>query len=392
MFAVRIYGEAEFYLSSGKAFLLFLLFSFTFVTMVGGNPQHDAYGFRNWQSPGAFREYLSEGDLGKFEGFLAALWSAAFTCVGPEYVSIVAAEAKHPRVYVKTAYKAVYWRLFAFFVGSALACGILVPSDDPTLAAAFGAGADSEHSGSPTSSPYVIAMSNMGVSVLPHIVTALLATTIFSAGNTYTYCATRTLYGLSLEGRAPKALQKVTGKGIPIYCFCIVMLFPFLSLLQMSSSSAAVLGWLINLCTATIGITFVIISVTYIAFHRACRAQNFDRSTLPYKGWFQPYAAWFSLAWMFVIEVCYGYASFSPFNVVNFVTSYLLLLLSPVLFLFWKYFKGTTIVKAKDVDLIWDAPLISAYEEALPERPTGFWREVGQYFRILKPRSQQHSS
>ena len=184
----------------------------------------------------------------------------------------------------------------------------------------------------------------------------------------------------------------MTGKGIPIYCFCIVMLFPFLSLLQMSSSSAAVLGWLINLCTATIGITFVIISVTYIAFHRACRAQNFDRSTLPYRGWFQPYAAWFSLAWMFVIEVCYGYASFSPFNVVNFVTSYLLLLLSPVLFLFWKYFKGTTIVKAKDVDLIWDAPLISAYEEALPERPTGFWREVGQYFRILKPRSQQHSS
>jgi amino acid transporter len=40
--AVKNYGEAEFYLSSGKVLLIFMLFSFTFFTMVGANPQHDA--------------------------------------------------------------------------------------------------------------------------------------------------------------------------------------------------------------------------------------------------------------------------------------------------------------------------------------------------------------
>lgn len=51
IFAVKYYGEAEFWLSSGKFFLILVVFAFTFVTMVGGNPQHDAYGFRYWRDP-----------------------------------------------------------------------------------------------------------------------------------------------------------------------------------------------------------------------------------------------------------------------------------------------------------------------------------------------------
>ena len=76
--AVRAYGEAEFWLSGGKVILIILLMCFTFVTMVGGNPQGDAYGFRYWSNPGAFAEYRTKGSTGQFEGFLACLWSASF--------------------------------------------------------------------------------------------------------------------------------------------------------------------------------------------------------------------------------------------------------------------------------------------------------------------------
>lgn len=41
------------------------------------------------------------------------MWSAAFTVVGPEYVSMVAGETKLPRRYLKNAFKATYAR-FAF--------------------------------------------------------------------------------------------------------------------------------------------------------------------------------------------------------------------------------------------------------------------------------------
>lgn len=75
-------GEAEFWLSGGKVILIFSLFFFTFITMVGGNPQNHAYGFQYYGNGSAFKPYLSNGSLGRFEGFLAALWQAAFTVVG----------------------------------------------------------------------------------------------------------------------------------------------------------------------------------------------------------------------------------------------------------------------------------------------------------------------
>ena len=98
---MKAYGEAEFWLSGGKVILIFMLFSFTFITMVGGNPQGDAYGFRYWGGGNAFQSnYFPDPknpSMGQFEGFLACLWSAAFCIVGPEYISMVAAEAKRPR-------------------------------------------------------------------------------------------------------------------------------------------------------------------------------------------------------------------------------------------------------------------------------------------------------
>lgn len=41
---------------------------FTIITMSGGNPQGDAYGFRNWGT-GAMKAYAAEGSLGQFLGF-----------------------------------------------------------------------------------------------------------------------------------------------------------------------------------------------------------------------------------------------------------------------------------------------------------------------------------
>ncbi|KIW99393.1 uncharacterized protein Z518_11381 [Rhinocladiella mackenziei CBS 650.93] len=64
VFAVRWYGEVEFWLSSGKIILVLILFCFTFITMVGGNPEGDAYGFRYWNDPGAFAEYITTGSMG----------------------------------------------------------------------------------------------------------------------------------------------------------------------------------------------------------------------------------------------------------------------------------------------------------------------------------------
>lgn len=247
--------------------------------MVGGNPKHDAYGFRYWKNPGSFAEYVTTGSLGRFEGFLGAYFEASFTIVGPEYVSMVAGEAIFPRKTIKQAFKTMYWRFGIFFILGALCVGIILPSNDPTLLELLDAG----NTGTAQASPYVIAMQNLGITVLPDIVNALMVTSIFSAGNSYVYCASRTLYGLAIDGHAPKFLRKTTKTGIPIYCFLVTMIFPFLSFLSVSSGASEGLKWLANLTQASQLLDYCFMCITYLFFYRGMKAQGFDRSSLPCK-------------------------------------------------------------------------------------------------------------
>ena len=80
---------------------------------------------------------------------------------------MVAAEAKRPRVYMKTAFKTVYFRFALFFIGGALAAGIACASYWDDLAEVVVGG---KAGGTAGASPYVIAMKHLGISVLPDIV------------------------------------------------------------------------------------------------------------------------------------------------------------------------------------------------------------------------------
>ena len=51
--------ESEFWLALGKAILAVGVIAFTFVTMVGGNPLHYAYGFRNWDREESVLDYFN---------------------------------------------------------------------------------------------------------------------------------------------------------------------------------------------------------------------------------------------------------------------------------------------------------------------------------------------
>ncbi|PYI09513.1 hypothetical protein BO78DRAFT_271710, partial [Aspergillus sclerotiicarbonarius CBS 121057] len=186
LFTVHAYGEAEFWLSGGKVLLIVILFMFTFITMIGGNPKHDAYGFRYWTHPGPFATYASPGDLGRFEGFLGALWTAVFIVTGPEYISTASAEAKHPRIYVKQAFKMVYWRFSFFYIGGAICVGTILAHNDPSLITAVESGKSSAAAFS-----YIITMENLSITGLPHLATELMLTSVFPAANTYWHAAIR---------------------------------------------------------------------------------------------------------------------------------------------------------------------------------------------------------
>ncbi|CAI7566242.1 unnamed protein product [Penicillium pancosmium] len=273
---------------------------------------------------------------------------------------MTAGEAAYPRTFIKTAYKTIYYRFGLFFILGSLCVGIVVSFNDPTIQAIL-AGESSKKGGG--SSHYVIAMKNLEIAVLPDIVNALLITSVFSAGNTLTYCATRSLYELALEGRAPKILSKTTAKGVPIYAFIVVLAFPFLSFLQLSNNSSEVLNWL---------------------FYRACKAQGIDRRSFPYFGYLQPYCAYIGVAAMIFVLLFYGYTAFDPWSVEKFFQNYTMQLVAPILYLGWKFVHGTKAISPSELDLVWERPLIDAYEASLPDNPPTFWQEMHEMIGIKR--------
>ena len=100
-------------------------------------------------------------------------------------------------------------RLMAFFVLGSLAVGINVPYTDPELIVAF---TNSEPGAA--ASLYVVATNRLGITVLPDIVNALVLSAAFSAGNSYVYCASRSLFSLALKDKASKIFTRCTRNGV----------------------------------------------------------------------------------------------------------------------------------------------------------------------------------
>lgn len=59
-------------------------------------------------------------------------------------------------------------------------------------------------------------------------------------------------------------------------------------------------------------------------------------------------------------------------------------IVAPVLYISWKIIKRTKFVSPHEADLIWDRPLIDAYEAAYVDKDLGFWKEVIQMLGLHK--------
>ncbi|KAF6814823.1 proline transporter [Colletotrichum sojae] len=116
MVAVKWYGETGFIMGSTKILLLLGLMMATFITMVGGNPRHDAYGFRNWSNGDFMHAYYAEGSTGIFLSICISVRHAVFTIGGPDIISFAAGEIRDPRRTIPRVAKLVINRILFFYV------------------------------------------------------------------------------------------------------------------------------------------------------------------------------------------------------------------------------------------------------------------------------------
>jgi amino acid transporter len=148
---VNSFGETEFWLGLAKILIITTLIISTFVIAMGGGPNHDRSGFRYWQEPGAFAEYLVGGPTGKFLGFWACCVQACFAFTvssyftsspgfssncwlqGTEVVGMTFGETPNPRKNVPRAIKQTFWRIACFYILGVLVLGMAIPYDNDKL-------------------------------------------------------------------------------------------------------------------------------------------------------------------------------------------------------------------------------------------------------------------
>ncbi|TFY78492.1 hypothetical protein EWM64_g5521 [Hericium alpestre] len=321
--------------------------------------------------PGPFVQYHGiSGSEGRFLGWWAVMTGAAFSFIGTEITAIAAGEAKNPRRNLPKAIRRVYVRILLFYVGGVIIIGWLVPSSDPRLVLS---------SGTAAASPFVIAIQNSGIKVLPHIINACLLTSAWSAASSDMYTSSRALYGLAVSGNAPKIFAKATRNGLPIYALFVSTAFSFLAYMGVKSGSGKVFGWFANMTSVAGLMTWFGIAVTYIRFYAGCKAQGIDRKKLPFSSPLQPYAAYWAAGSTIVICFFSGWSVFLKDNwdTSAFVTNYLPFILFPILYIGSRLWYRTPWVKAEDMDFVSDIAEIEAecYEEPPPRnRWEAFWQ------------------
>jgi amino acid transporter len=282
----RVYGEMEFWFCSIKIITIVGLIILGIIISAGGGPNHEAIGFKFWQESGGFVQYKGiQGSEGRFLGFFSVLISAAFAFIGSEVTAIGAAETANPRKAVPNAIKGVWIRLALFYLCSAFLIGILVSPTDPSL----------DLGSTAAKAPFVIAIKNAGIPVLPSIINAVLLTSAWSAGCADLFISSRTLYGLYTRGHTPKFIGKVRSDGLPWVAVTIGAAFALLSFMAGASGQAGtVFGYFANMTAICGMISWACILFTAIRWQKGLKAQGIDRKSLAYRAPFQPWLSYCS--------------------------------------------------------------------------------------------------
>lgn len=140
----------------------------------------------------------------------------------------------------------------------ALVISILVASNDPDLLRALNKGIKDAGA-----SPFVSGIKKAGSQGLDHVVNAGILTSSWSAANSFLYAGSRSLYSMALDGQAPHILSRCRN-GVPYIAVLFTGGLTCVVYLGVSSGSATVFAWFLNLTTIGGYIAWIVMFMAYI--------------------------------------------------------------------------------------------------------------------------------
>ncbi|KAI9856331.1 MAG: hypothetical protein M1813_009167 [Trichoglossum hirsutum] len=274
----------------------------------------------SWESgernpPASFRSFISRsnGQPG-IPVTRSAMTTAIFSYIGMDIVAATAAENKFQgnSESIKMATRKISLRIILLYFFAIVTASFPVAYDDPHLL-------QTNHGlKSGASSPFMIAIFNAGIPVLPHLLNAFFIFSSSSAGINALYVASRTLHALAVSGRVfdgPIARRlKLTVFGVPMVAVFTSSSFGLLAFMSTKAQPSKVLQGLISNSSISIMLVYMVISLAFISFYKKL-GRNLGRGmeTREYrKGSNYPYKSHFQ--WLRAVYAFVGCSLFILFN------------------------------------------------------------------------------
>ncbi|CCK72302.1 amino acid transporter TAT1 KNAG_0J02210 [Huiozyma naganishii CBS 8797] len=358
----RGYVEAEFFCNLCKIVMLTGFVILGIIITAGGIPNGpDGYiGGKYWRNPGLFAN--------GFKGVCSVFCYAAFSYGGVETLVLSAAEQKNPLKSIPSATKKVMYRILFIYLLSLIIVCFLVPYTSPDLMGSSGSGSHS--------SPFVIAIASHGVSVVPHLINAVILISVLSVANSALYVAPRLLLSLAQGGSAPKFLNYIDKRGRPTTCTLVVVLFGMIGFVAASDKREVVFTWLLSI--SGLGQIFIWISicVSHIRFRDAMRVQGHPLTEIAYKAQTGYWGSYVAIALALFVLVCQFWVAIAPvgahgkLDATNFFQNYLAFPVVLCAYLGFKvYYKQWQLLIPADKIELDNNRNVYVPEEALEDKP-----------------------
>ena len=191
------------------------------------------------------------------------------------------------------------WRVALFYIINLLIVGLNVPYNNPQL---LGSGTSADAAGVDTkASPFVLAIQNAGIKVLPSIINAVVLISSLSVANSCIYASTRTVQALAMTGYAPKFMAYIDKQGRPVGPVILQLLFGVIAYIQLASTGLTVFNWLLSIGSLSATLMYFSINLAHFRFRQAFKVQGRSTDEIP---WMSPLGTAGSIVGVILASIC----------------------------------------------------------------------------------------
>ncbi|WP_394651575.1 amino acid permease [uncultured Acinetobacter sp.] len=273
---VRFFGESEFLFSCIKIIAILSMIFFGLYLLISGDAGPQASVANLWQFGGFFPNGI--------EGFIMSLAIIMFAFGGLELIGITAAETKNPSKTIPKAVNQIVYRILIFYIG---AIGVLLCLFPWNQLAQGG-------------SPFVLIFQSLNSHGVANVLNFVVLVAAISVYNSCIYCNSRMLHGLALQGNAPRVLQRVNHRGIPVYAAGVSASITALCVLINYLMPGKAFQFLMMLVVVALVVNWLMISWTHLKFRKAMQQRHHQTT---FQSIMSPWSNYLTIAFIFGILI-----------------------------------------------------------------------------------------